>query len=66
MVVLAFVSLFFFCSFLPLRNRQRKGKKVEACKVVVLMVTTFPDSLFLNLEEVTLATVNEFISLPPN
>ena len=31
--------------------------------MVVLMVTIFPDSLFLNLEEVTLAIVNSSLCL---
>lgn len=39
---------------------------MEACNVVENTVTMFPDSLILNLEEVTLATVNPSLCLQTN
>lgn len=52
--------IFLACLHLPPRplKRQRKRKKMEACDMVANIVTTFPHSLFLHLEEVTLATTN--------
>lgn len=55
-----------FCSFLPWMKRQRKGKKMEEGNMVANIVTTSPDSLFLSLEKVTLATVTLSLSLPLN
>lgn len=51
-----------FCSFLPWRKRQRKGKKMEEGNMVANIVTASPDSLFLSLEKVTLATVTLSLS----